>query len=76
MIAPKRGPGIPLPRSIPGLRSSLEDVLRVVLARVDASHATPTTVRQRLHEAGVDASEEWVTDWLRRAVELRERNGR
>jgi len=66
-------PKPPEPQPTSGLRTSVEDVLRLVLARVDASRATPADVRQRLHDAGVTVTEEWATGWLQRAAELRER---
>lgn len=66
-------PGPRAPRPVDGLRTSLDDVLRLILGRIDASRATPQSVREALHAAGVVVSEQWAAEWLQSAAQIRER---
>ena len=63
MTTPKPRP----PVAATGLLTSVDDVLRLVLGRLDADRATADVVRDALHAAGVVVSREWAEEWLSRA---------
>lgn len=57
----------PPPIAAPGLLTSLDTVLRLVLGRLDPDRATTAQVRDALHAAGVTVTAAWAGDWLQRA---------
>lgn len=61
----------PIAAPLAGLTTNLDAALRHVLRRVDASRATPASVRAALAVAGVSVSLEWAGEWLQRAAEIR-----
>ncbi len=72
MNAPTPRPApVDLPQPTSGLQANMEDVLRFVLARLDASRTDATTVRSALAAAGVSVSAAWAADWLNQAREIR-----
>lgn len=66
----------PLPVAAPGLLTSVESVLRIVLERIDVSRATPEIVADALHAAGVTVSRDWAADWIERTRRLYSTNER
>lgn len=63
-------PPTDLPEPTTGLHTSVEQVLRLVLERIDPSRATPDLVADALHAAGVTVSPAWAADWLDRTREI------
>ncbi len=69
---PAPPPPPPAPAPAEGLRTSIDDVLRLILGRIDPARTTPRAVRDALAAAGVTVNEQWAADWIARTAELRE----